>query len=94
MLGDERDRKVSGRFSFTRRLRRRPRKIVQGGMLAAVALLVVAAASAASAAPDPPTSGCQFPNPAYHHVVWLQFDNVHLRVTTPTFRRTSNRCRP
>jgi hypothetical protein len=36
----------------------------------------------AVAAPTTST-GCEFPNPAYHHVVWLQFDNVHLRRDNP-----------
>ena len=56
-------------------------------VLAVVGVLAMSFAAAALAgggtAAAAPITGCDFPNPAYHHVVWLQFDNVHLRRDNP-----------
>jgi hypothetical protein len=55
-------------------------RALRGGAAAVfVAAVSVAMTSGAGTAAAAPSSGCEFPNPAYHHVVWLQFDNVHLR---------------
>jgi hypothetical protein len=52
-------------------------------MASLLGALVTAMLSGGSTAAAAPTSRCEFPNPAYHHVVWLQFDNVHLRRDNP-----------
>jgi hypothetical protein len=55
------------------------------GLLTIVGLLVVLATSNAMAAPPPATSGCQLVSPkdGIQHVIYIQFDNVHLRRDNP-----------
>jgi hypothetical protein len=67
---------------------RNTRALRRGAARASVALAAAGAVLAAMLSGGPtasaaPVSGCEFPNPAYHHVVWLQFDNVHLRRDNP-----------
>jgi hypothetical protein len=47
------------------------------------AAITAAMLSGTGTAAATPSAGCEFPNPAYHHVVLLQFDNVHLRRDNP-----------
>jgi hypothetical protein len=53
--------------------------LAMGALVLSLALVALAGAGTAVAAP----TECDFPNPAYHHVIWLQFDNVHLRRDNP-----------
>ncbi|HEY6399110.1 MAG TPA: hypothetical protein VIX82_16810 [Solirubrobacteraceae bacterium] len=51
------------------------------GMLVAGCLMLSAVAPPAAGAE--PASGCSFPNPRYKHVIYVQFDNFHLRRDNP-----------
>jgi hypothetical protein len=52
-----------------------------GGMLVAGCLMLNAIAPAAARAES--ASSCKFPNPQYQHVIYVQFDNFHLRRDNP-----------
>src|ERR1700741_830563 len=76
--------KVSpNRQEFAQHVRGSSQNIV--GMLTIVGLLVVLATSNAMAAPPPATSGCRLASPkdGIQHVIYIQFDNVHLRRDNP-----------
>ena len=53
------------------------------GLLAAVVTLLLIALPGSAPAATLSQSTCTFGNPSVHHVVYIQFDNVHLRRDTP-----------
>jgi hypothetical protein len=54
-----------------------------GGMLVAGCSMLSAIAPAAAGAEAEAASSCKFPNPQYKHVIYVQFDNFHLRRDNP-----------
>ena len=76
--------------------RRVPRAVLRAtAMVSFVAVVVAAMLSGGGIATAAPTTstGCEFPNTDYQHVVFIQFDNRTCRGITRTCRPTSSRFR-